>query len=239
MSRRICSLLSGGKDSNYALYRALEEGYKLACIASFIPRREDSWMFHVPYVPVVFLQAKAMETNVPVFLLEVSGIKEREVEEAIEELKRIKRLVDFNVIVGGGLASRYQLERVKRIASTVGVDIYSPSWGVDQRDYMKLIVREGFEFIITRITTMGLPPSFLGKIISYEDVEEIIKLSRKYGFNPSFEGGEAETLVVYAPHYKRRICLRGRRVSRSEFEHQLLIEELWLDDPGSKCIFIK
>ncbi len=238
MSRRICSLLSGGKDSNYALYRALREGYELACIVGFMPRREDSWMFHVPYVPVVLLQAKAMETNAPVFLLEVSGVKEREVEEAARELKRIKEVVDFDIIVGGGLASRYQLDRAKKIASIIGVDVYTPSWGVDQEEYMKLLVREGFEFIVTRITTMGLPPRFLGKIINYRDVEEIIALSEKYGFNPSFEGGEAETLVVYAPHYQKRICLRGRKKSKSEFEHELIVEEFWLGDPGTQCINI-
>ncbi|HIP65174.1 MAG TPA: ATP-binding protein, partial [Pyrodictium sp.] len=43
------------------------------------------------------------------------------------------------------------------------------------------------------------------------DVEKVIQLARVYGFNPAFEGGEAETFVVDAPLFRYRVDVRGMR----------------------------
>lgn len=67
---------------------------------------------------------------------------------------------------------------------------------------MRWLVRDGFKFIITSASAYGFPFELLGKIIEAEDVEKIIEASRKFGFNPAFEGGEAETFVTYAPSSK-------------------------------------
>ena len=48
---------------------------------------------------------------------------------------------------------------------------------------------------------MGLDLHWLGRSIDIESLEELSSLSKKYGFHISFEGGEAETLVVSCPLY--------------------------------------
>ncbi len=219
--------MSGGKDSNYALYRALREGWEPSCILVVESGREDSWMFHTPHVRLALLQLEAMGLRGRAVLERVSGVKEREVEELEEILSRLHGEKGFDVIVAGALASRYQYERVKRIAEKLGVEVYAPAWQVDPEEYMRRLVGEGFKFIITRIAVMGLPPRLLGVPIHLV-LEEILERSRRYGFHPAFEGGEAETLVYDAPHYRLKLCLKGRRVSVGMFEHNLVVEEVEL-----------
>jgi diphthine-ammonia ligase len=52
---------------------------------------------------------------------------------------------------------------------------------------------------------MGLGPQHLGRIVTPEVAEEIITLSRRYGFSPVGEGGEFETFVVESPLFALEI----------------------------------
>lgn len=237
---RICSLLSGGKDSNYALYASLKEGHTVQCIVTVRPARQDSWMFHYPAVDLARLQVRAMGFEDRHYIVEVSGVKEREVEELASFLERLYAEIGFDVIVAGGIASEYQKRRLERIAQRIGVDVYAPQWGMEPGEYMRRLIEEGFEFIVTQITTYGLGPEFLGVKITREIVEEIIARARRHGFNPAFEGGEAETLVLYQPLYRdRRLCVAGKRLSRGEFEHILIIERAWLDSRDRSCLTVE
>ncbi|MEM3226166.1 MAG: ATP-binding protein, partial [Saccharolobus sp.] len=55
------------------------------------------------------------------------------------------------------------------------------------------------------------------------NVETIIKAAIRYGFNPAFEGGEAETFVTYAPLFKRELKVKGilRRISDYEWRYEI------------------
>ena len=81
---KLAALISGGKDSIYATYKALKEN-EIACIISFKSKRDDSYMLHIPNIHLVELQAEAM--NFPLISVESSGIKEKElkdIEKALE-----------------------------------------------------------------------------------------------------------------------------------------------------------
>ncbi|MEM4694599.1 MAG: diphthine--ammonia ligase [Ignisphaera sp.] len=235
---RICALLSGGKDSNYALYRALQEGLDIGCIIVVKSARNDSWLFHTVYPELAVLQAEAMGLRDRVYIVEVSGEKDKEFIEFKEALSKLKSTVDFDGLLCGAIASQYQLSRFKKVSEALGLELYAPLWGIDQVEYMRKLVEEGFVFIISKISTMGLPRAFLGVPVDKSIVEKIIVLAQKYGFNPSFEGGEAETLVVTAPHYVNDICIEGSRNSLSEFEHIIEIHRYWLGKKGSNCLSI-
>jgi len=228
--KRVCGLISGGKDSNYAFYKALQEGYKPACILSISPLRSDSWMFHTPYTNLVKLQAEAMGFENLYYEFKVSGVKEAEVVELYNILKNLKIKTNFNIISVGAIASRYQYKRISTIAEKLGVEIYAPQWLKDPKEYMLQLINEKFKFILIQISVYGLPPTYLGKIIDIEDVKNIIELSKKYGFNPAFEGGEAETLVVDAPHFHKKIKVFGEPVKLGPYEWIYKINNVYLEN---------
>ena len=59
--------------------------------------------------------------------------------------------------------------------------------------------------LITRVAALGLDKIWLGKTINKRNYEELDILSKKFKFNITFEGGEAETLVIDCPIYKKKI----------------------------------
>ena len=70
---------------------------------------------------------------------------------------------------------------------------------------MEELIELGFEVIIISVSAEGLDESWLGRKIDHKLLEDIIALNKKYGMHMAFEGGEAETLVLDCPIFKKRI----------------------------------
>ncbi len=218
---KYAALVSGGKDSLYAMYRAMKEGYDIVCMITMKSQREDSWMFHVPSIDMVDYISECVD--IPLIKRETSGIKEKELDDLKNALLEVKRNFGIDGITVGALASNYQNERIKKLADELGLKVFAPLWKKNQEDYMRELLKEGFAFTLTSITCDGLKEKFLGKVLTKDDIEEIIELSRKHGFNAAFEGGEAETLVLDAPFYKKRIKIEYQVIKISEYEIKLNI----------------
>jgi predicted ATP pyrophosphatase (TIGR00289 family) len=161
-------------------------------------------LFHYPAVRLTELQAESMGFK----LVQVKGSRD-EYASLIELFTRFKKL-GADGVVAGALLSDYQRLRFSMAAEEVGLKTYTPLWRKNQEEYMRSLIREGFKFIIVTIQAYGIPEKFLGKVLTEDDIEEIIELSKLYGFNPGFEGGEAETLVIDAPLFRYRLEVEGK-----------------------------
>ncbi|MEM0092366.1 MAG: diphthine--ammonia ligase [Saccharolobus sp.] len=217
---KICSLFSGGKDSTYALHWAVFKGFEIACLITLIPKREDSWMFQYPNVTYTKYQAEVMGFKLLTFT--TSGEKNTE----LEDLKRAfieAKKEGAEGIVSGALLSDYQRLNISLVAEEVGLKTFTPLWRKNQAEYLKELVKEGFKFIITSASAYGFPFELVGKEINENNVETIIKAAIRYGFNPAFEGGEAETFVTYAPLFKKELKVKGilRRISDYEWRYEI------------------
>ncbi|MEM4955745.1 MAG: diphthine--ammonia ligase, partial [Metallosphaera sp.] len=160
-------------------------------------------------------------------LLSINSSGEKDVE--LTDLRKVLEIVKSQGatgIVTGALLSDYQRMNINILSSELGLKVYSPLWRKDQERYMRELVEYGFEFIITSATAYGFPFDLVGKVINREDVERILERARKFGFNPAFEGGEAETFVVNAPLFKRKLIVEGKPVKLGEFEWEYQIERI-------------
>ena len=196
---RVAVLATGGKDSTLALYHVLKEGYEVACLATMIPLREDSWMFHYPNIRLIDLFAKAV--NIPVVKAETSGVKETEV----EDLKRLIEKLDVDGIVSGAIASEYQKERIDRICRQLNLKSIAPLWHRDPLEMLQEILTLKFEVIIIGVYALGFDFEWLGRRIDTGTVEDLRRLNKHYGVSLVGEGGEYETLVLDTPFFKKRI----------------------------------
>jgi len=217
---KAAALLSGGKDSNYALHWAALHGLEVCCALTLKPP-EDSMLLQFPSVELAGLQARAMGLK---WFYEVGD------ESLLEKLLLEAKREGATHVVSGALLSDYQRQRMGFLAKRLGLIPVNPLWRINQEEYMRMLVRHGFEFIIIRVAAEGLGPELLGKVITEEDVERIIKLSKIYGFNPAFEGGEAETLVLKAPLYKKRLVVEGRPEKRGPGDWVYVIESARLEE---------
>ncbi|MGZ7046970.1 MAG: diphthine--ammonia ligase [Methanobacterium sp.] len=199
---QVAVLFSGGKDSTMACYEALKDGHEVKFLVSLISDNPSSYMFHVANIHVAELLAEAMSIN---FIQKVTkGIKEEELEDLTEILGNLKDN-GVEAIYSGALHSIYQKSRIDNICDELGLKSCAPLWHRDPEEYIKEIINLGFEVIITSVSAEGLDKSWLGKKIDFDVLNEIKDLNKKYGIHMAFEGGEAETLVLDGPIFKKRI----------------------------------
>ena len=198
----VAVLFSGGKDSTMAVYAALDAKEDVRYLLSMKSRNDESYMFHVPNIHITDLLAEALD--IPIMSVETDGIKEEELEDLRTAFENLKDL-GVEAIYTGALYSVYQKSRIEKLGSEVGLEIISPYWHVDELEYMRKIVSLGFKIMICGVAAWGLDESWLGRIIDDETIDELVKLNEKYHVDIAFEGGEAETLAIDGPIFKKRL----------------------------------
>lgn len=198
---RSAVLYSGGKDSTMALYHALQDS-EVRFLVSMVSDNPESHMYHVPNIKLTSLLAEALE--MPLIESRTEGVEEEEVEDLAETLSMLKeRGVD--AVYSGALYSEYQKSRIDDVCRRLGLKSVAPLWHRDPIDYMEEVVDLGFRVMVTAVAAEGLDESWLGRIVDRRMISELADLSERYGINPAFEGGEAETLVLDGPIFKKRL----------------------------------
>jgi diphthine-ammonia ligase len=195
-------LFSGGKDSTMAAYKAMEDGWKVEYLLSMHSENPHSYMFHVPNIHLTQLLSQAME--VPLIQAKTPGEKEEELEDLRNALKDLKNR-GIEAVFTGAIHSEYQKSRIDNLCHEVGLKSKAPLWHRDPLDYMQEVVDLGFEVMITSVSAEGLDESWLGRVVDEDLLEELKGLHEKYGLHMAFEGGEAETLVLDGPIFKKKI----------------------------------
>jgi len=221
---KVAALYSGGKDSTYALHWGYLQGLDIECLVSIYPR-EYSMLFHYPGIEATVYQAKAMNIDI----LYTNAVNNEEYA-LYSLLKEAKEKYNIKGVIAGALLSDYQRMRLAFITEKLGLSLYTPLWRIDQRSYMKEVVKNGIKFIITSVSSYGLSHKYIGRIVTLELLNEILVVASKYGLNPAFEGGEAETLVIDAPLFKQKLMIRGRIIKKGPYEARLIIDEIDLGD---------
>ncbi|OIO63533.1 hypothetical protein AUJ83_01045, partial [Candidatus Woesearchaeota archaeon CG1_02_33_12] len=207
---RIASLFSGGKDSVFAVYKAVQAGYEVVCLITIKSKRTDSYMFHIPNIELAKLQAETLE--IPIIYMNSSGVKEKELEDLKKAIKRAKEKYNIQGIVSGALASNYQAERVKKICDELSLRSINPLWGIDEEQYLKDLIKAKFNAIITGIAADGLNKGWLGRKIDTNCIADLKKLHEKNKIHIAAEGGEYETFVLDCPMFKSKIKIKDSSI---------------------------
>jgi diphthine-ammonia ligase len=197
-------LFSGGKDSTYALYRSIYDGLDVSCLIALHAFNDESLLYHYPNNYLLEKISKAIE--IPI--IERYCYNSNKDHEIVQLNSSIKEAIDKYSIEGlvhGAISSKFQLDIFKKICSKLKLKLYSPVWNIDPYKYYDELFQSKFKILITKVAALGLERIWLGKIIDKKNYEDLRKLSEKYKFNMTFEGGEAETLVLDCPLYKKKI----------------------------------
>ena len=199
-------LFSGGKDSTFSLYLAKQWGLTIKCLLTLIPHSEDSYLFHYPNIWITKIQSQVLQIPIITKKIYSSSIDE-EYKELDQLIEKAKYEFHLNGIVHGGIGSNFQKNKFSTICEKHGLKLISPLWQVDQYDYMNKLLVNNFTIQIIGVSAMGLEANWLGTNLTPINLQNLILLSKKYGFNISFEGGEAETLVLDCPIFTKRLVI--------------------------------
>ncbi len=205
---KLAVLYSGGKDSTFAISCAQEMGHQVACLITMHPIADDSALFHYPNNWVTEYLAEAMQ--IPLVGFQVSGSsKEDEVNALEEAIVQVKWLYGIEGIVHGGISSNYQKQAFEQVCVRQGITAVAPLWNSDPERYITELVNRGFHMVIAGVSTMGLDKQWLGRKLDKESITKLVSVSKKCGFNLTFEGGEAETLVIDCPLYCKKLQINA------------------------------
>ena len=212
---RLAVLFSGGKDSAYALYKAMQE-HEVVCLISMVSKNPDSYMFHTPNISLTKLQAQS--AGLPLIKKQTQGIKEQELGDLKAAIYEADQKYELDGVVTGAFASKYQKERIEKICKDLGLQCINPLWGKDPEQLMREMISRGFEFILSSIAAEGLDQSWLGRPITNDDIDKLVELNKEIGIHIAFEGGEAESLMIEGPIFKKKIVIKKANITMED-EH--------------------
>lgn len=205
---KLAALYSGGKDSTFAIYRTIEMGHRPVCLITMHPVADDSPLFHFPNSWVTEYLADAMQ--IPLIRFTVNGrTKEDEIMALEKTIAQAMSLYGIEGVVHGGISSNYQRQAFEEICAKHKLSAIAPLWNVEPQKYMNELVECGFSIIIVSVSAMGLGKEWLGKQIDKNALDKLAALAKKFGFNLTFEGGEAETLVLDCPLFRRKLRINA------------------------------
>lgn len=215
-------LFSGGKDSTYACYRAMEKN-TVACLITIVSENVDSYMFHTPNIRHAGLQAEAM--GIPLLSRHTEGRKEEELEDLIDAIAAAREKYGIEGIVTGAIESVYQAARVQMICRDLDLWCFNPLWQIDQVDYLRLLLSIGFDIVISGVFAYPFDESWVGATLTEELVRELEQLQKRYKINPSGEGGELETFVLDGPLFKKRIKIIKASGTYDNYRGHFIIDD--------------
>lgn len=201
---KLAAFFSGGKDSTYSIYLAKNKGHEIKCLLSVYPKSDESHLLHHPNLQWTKLQSESM--NIPQLIVD-SNSDDTEIQmNSLEEiLIQAKEKFGIEGLLHGGIKSQFQKEKFTKICDKLNLEIISPLWNTEPKKYMNDLIHDGFNFILISVSSDGLDDSWLGKTITKNNLDALVGLSEKFGFNLNFEGGEAETFVINCPLFSNPI----------------------------------
>lgn len=219
-------LCSGGKDSLFACFRALQVE-EVACLITLFPENPESYMFHTPNLHMVPLQAEA--AGIPLVSLHTEGIEDAELRDLSKALNIAVTEYGIEGVVTGALMSVYQSSRIQRICRDLDLWCFNPLWYADPVRYMNALRESGFRVIVSGVFSEPFDESWLGRELDRTALEILEAYARDYGITLTGEGGEYETLVLDAPFFNRKIVIQESERHYGNFRGLLTVKRAFLE----------
>lgn len=224
---KFLGLVSGGKDSMYAVCKLIDEGHHLVgllyvyCETSTI----DSFMFQTVGKEIIRNYGACM--GVPLFLhntkcmalnkeLEYGPVEHDEVEDLFQGVKDTLSKVFFEGVSSGAVLSVYQKNRIENVCRRLNLQSLTPLFQMNQKELLSNMIAYGIDARVVKVAGSDLDQNALNKDLIY--VKDFYDKSRFRDINYCGEGGEYETMVVDAPHFLKRISISSFKVCGHEEE---------------------
>jgi len=197
---------SGGKDSCFALWKAISQGLHVSHLLNFVNEDSEKALSHGLAPELVALQAQAME--LPMLQKCVTWeTYEAGFKAAVEELK----LRGITGLVAGDIHLQEHRDWIERVCGEVGVEAVLPLWQMDTAQLLADFVESGFKAIVVNVETKVFGREWLGRQVDSKLAAELCQLGVSSNIDPCGERGEFHTFVYDGPLFKKPIRI-GRSV---------------------------
>ena len=195
MSRSF-AMWSGGKDSHYALVRALQAGADCELLVTFIDTETELVMSH--RLPPELIEEQAGLMGISLLKVRASyATYERELRNTLFDI----RSSGITRGIFGDIYIREHREFFERIVADFDMRALFPLWGIPPH----LLIEEQRRSMKSTIIQIEreLSEAYLGKLVTVEFIEYLLE----NGFDPCGENGEYHTFVGSSPLMHGEIVL--------------------------------
>ncbi|MFU8868348.1 diphthine--ammonia ligase [Natronococcus sp.] len=224
------ALFSGGKDSSWALHRALEAGRDVRRLVVVRPP-EGSHAYHAPATSVARLAAESIgiptvDAGLPSADIEPpdlrpagrsaaegGGVREGALEPLEVALERLDDEFDGGLegVVAGVVESEFQADRLRSMCEGLDCEFLAPLWRAEPLELATEMIDGGLEILIVEVSAPGFDEDWLGRRLDRAALADLEALRREHGTHLLGEDGEFETVVTDGPHMTRSIVLEFER----------------------------
>jgi len=204
---------SGGKDSCLALYELMKSReYNVAALLTTLTRDYDRSSMHG--VRRTLLERQAASLGLPLHqVLIPQDATNEEYEACMGEAFAQYRGRGVNSVVFGDLFLEDVRAYRDQFLAGHGMRGLYPVWRRDTREFIREIIRLGFEAVVTCVDPRALDRSFAGRVID----EEFLSALPAH-VDPCGENGEFHSFVFDGPSFGERVRFSvGEVVSRGGF----------------------
>ncbi len=200
---------SGGKDSCFACYKAIHDGYNISHLLNFISQEFKRVSFHGTEAKLIRLQSQAI--GIPLLQKETTRDGyEQEFKEAVQCLTPS----DVKGMVFGNIYLQEHKDWVERICGEIGIQAIEPLWGENPEKVLSDFIDAGFEAVVVSAQCEFIDREWIGRKVD----RSLMEFLKGNNIDICGENGEYHTLVTDGPIFNMRIeIIESRTITRDDY----------------------
>ncbi len=192
---KLVAAWSGGKDSCFACYKAIQQGHD---VSNLLVMMSDTTVSNFHMIPADMLDAQSQALKIPI--VKCPTTPETYEEDFKKALLEIKTQGVEGIVTGDVFdVALHEAGWLDRICKEVSLMPVRPLWHRDTQQILTEFINDGFKAILVRIKTDKLEMEWLGREINKEFLDDVLKLGT---VDPCGEHGEFHTFVTDGPLFK-------------------------------------
>lgn len=216
MKKKFALSFSGGKDCTLALYRMLKAGHVPVCLMTTFNLNKDRSWFHS--IPKKLLSDISDSLQIPLKLIICR--EGDDYTKAYDQALIACKNEGADTCVFGDIDLQAHRDWCEERCNNAGLQAVLPLWREDREILVREFIAAGFTAVIKTVRRKELNEQMLGKILTYELVDEIKKL----GADPCGENGEYHTVVTAGPIFSYPVNYKITGTEQTETHCFLRIE---------------
>jgi diphthine-ammonia ligase len=195
---KVVASWSGGKDSCFACYKAIREGYDVAQLLIMMANQSTS-NFHM--ISSELLDAQSQAIGIPIVKrVTAPNTYEQDFKKALLQMKAkgVEGIVTGDVYD----VALHEAGWLDRVCKEVGLKPVKPLWHRDTTQILNEFIKEGFKGIVVRVKNEVLGLEWLGRQVDKQFFDDLLKLGT---VDLCGERGEFHTFVTDGPIFKNSI----------------------------------
>jgi diphthine-ammonia ligase len=203
---KVIASWSGGKDSCFALHKAMQQGHK---VQNLLIMMQDKGTSNFHMISSQLLDAQSQALDIPI--VKVPTTPETYEKQFTKALREAKAKGAEGIITGDIYdVALHEPGWLDKVTKELGLEPVRPLWHRDTTEVLDEFMNEGFKATVVRIKKDLLTMDYLGRQLDRKFFNDLKKLGN---IDLCGERGEYHTFVTDGPNFKKRIEIQETKTS--------------------------